>query len=97
MIVNLRILVAACVLAAPACAFADATISYRSEGGCAGDFDSVQLKDYYLRADAEQGGGIDHGVGLRAHVQCLTDGHEFSQSVRRRAGSRNAVLAGFPS
>jgi len=57
MIVNLRILVAAYVLAAPACAFADATISYRSEGGCAGDFDSVQLKDYYLRADAEQGGG----------------------------------------
>jgi len=38
-----------------ASAIADTRISYRSEGGCAGDFDRVELKDHRFRADSHQG------------------------------------------
>ena len=38
-------------------AIADTTIRYRVEGTCSGDFDEVQLKEHWLRADSHQGGG----------------------------------------
>jgi len=49
----------ACALAASLLstqAIADATITYRVDGTCTGDFDEVQLKDHWLRADSHQGG-----------------------------------------
>jgi len=42
--------------ALPALAFADDTLAYRSEGGCNGDFDRIELKSYFLRFDAGSGG-----------------------------------------
>jgi hypothetical protein len=44
------------VLAFPMLAFADDTITYRSEGGCNGDFDRVEMKSYFLRVDSGDGG-----------------------------------------
>ena len=37
-------------------ALADTTLSYRSDGGCAGDFDRLELKAQWLRVDAGAGG-----------------------------------------
>ena len=42
-------------LALPTIACADDTITYRSEGGCAGDFERIEMKSYFLRIDS--GGG----------------------------------------
>jgi hypothetical protein len=50
---------ASCALAAALAstlALADTTIRYRVEGTCNGDFDTVQLKDHWLRADSRQEG-----------------------------------------
>ena len=47
----------ACVLAAlPAIALADDTITYRSEGGCNGDFERIEMKSSFLRVDSGNGG-----------------------------------------
>jgi len=43
-----------------ACALADTTIGYRIDGVCAGDFDALQLKDHWLRADSHQ--GVDNSM-----------------------------------
>jgi hypothetical protein len=40
----------------PTIAFADDTITYRSEGGCVGDFDRIEMKSYFLRVDSGNGG-----------------------------------------
>lgn len=37
-------------------AHADSTLDYRSEGGCAGDFDRVQVKAGWLRVDSDERG-----------------------------------------
>ncbi len=37
-------------------ALADNTLAYRSEGGCAGDFDTVELKGQWLRVDSHGSG-----------------------------------------
>lgn len=51
------VLIFACAIGAlPALARADNTIAYRSEGGCAGDFDRVEMKSYFLRVDSGSGG-----------------------------------------
>jgi hypothetical protein len=43
-----------------ASALADTTIGYRIDGECAGDFDALQLKDHWLRADSHQ--GVDNSM-----------------------------------
>jgi len=40
-------------------AFADTAVGYRIDGSCTGDFDQVQLKDHWLRADSHQGSDND--------------------------------------
>jgi hypothetical protein len=37
-------------------ALADSTLGYRSDGGCTGDFERVELKSQWLRVDSGQGG-----------------------------------------
>ena len=49
-------LIFALAAALPAIAFADDTITYRSEGGCNGDFDRVEMKSSFLRVDSGNGG-----------------------------------------
>jgi hypothetical protein len=44
----------------PGVALADHTLTYRSEGGCAGDFDRIELKGLFLRVDS---GGAGSGSG----------------------------------
>src|SRR3982750_1983588 len=56
-------------LAFPALAFADDTITYRSEGGCNGDFERVEMKSYYLRVDS--GGGAHAGSMIYDHSEKL--------------------------
>jgi hypothetical protein len=46
------LLLSAAALALSPNARADDMLSYRSEGACAGDFDRVELKSYWLRVDA---------------------------------------------
>jgi hypothetical protein len=53
----------------PAIALADDTITYRSEGGCAGDFERVELKSYFLRVDS--GGGGHAGSMIYDHSEKL--------------------------
>ena len=55
--IGTRILLALAVTLAWSLAIADTTIRYRVEGTCNGDFDEVQLKEHWLRADSHQGGG----------------------------------------
>jgi len=72
-----------CALAS-ASALADNTLSYRSEGGCTGDFDTVQLKGQWLRVDSRGGGSggsmiYDHAEKLayfiddRSHTYLQTE------------------------
>jgi len=53
----------------PAIAVADDTITYRSEGGCAGDFERVEMKSYFLRVDS--GGGGHAGSMIYDHSEKL--------------------------
>lgn len=55
--------------ALPAIALADDTITYRSEGGCAGDFDRVEMKTYFLRVDS--GNGAHAGSMIYDHSEKL--------------------------
>jgi hypothetical protein len=61
-------LVAMAALVVSGSALADHTLTYRSTGGCAGDFDRVELKGLFLRADSggASGGSMiyDHGEKL---------------------------------
>src|SRR3982751_44693 len=45
-------LLVSCLL--PCCGVADTTLTYRGEGGCAGDFERMQMKDAWLRMDTRQ-------------------------------------------
>lgn len=44
------------LVALPQVAFADDTITYRSEGGCTGDFERIEMASSYLRVDSGNGG-----------------------------------------
>jgi hypothetical protein len=75
--------IAAATLLLSAPALADTTLSYRSEGGCAGDFDRVQLKALFLRVDASEGGGsgsliYDHAEKLAWFIDDST--HTFMET-----------------
>ncbi|MET0230811.1 MAG: hypothetical protein ABW186_07775 [Rhodanobacteraceae bacterium] len=61
---NARMLVAMAGLAVAHIACADDTLTYRSTGGCAGDFERVELKGLYLRVD---GGGASGGSMIYDH------------------------------
>ena len=57
-------------LALPAIACADDTITYRSEGGdCAGDFERIEMKSYFVRIDS--GGGGHAGSMIYDHSEKL--------------------------
>ena len=63
-------------------ALADNTIAYRSSGGCAGDFERVELKSHWLRVDAGDAGNAssmiyDHAEKLAYFVDYQT--HTFMQ------------------
>jgi hypothetical protein len=49
-------------------AFADDTLTYRSTGGCAGDFERIELKGLFLRVD---GGGMSGGSMIYDHGEKL--------------------------
>jgi len=49
-------------------ACADDTLLYRSTGGCAGDFDRIELKGLFLRVD---GGGASGGTMIYDHAEKL--------------------------
>lgn len=59
-------LFALALVAGGACA--DDTLTYRSSGGCAGDFDRIELKGLYLRVD---GGGASGGSLIYDHGEKL--------------------------
>jgi hypothetical protein len=65
-------------------AFADSTLAYRSDGGCTGDFDRVELKSQWLRVDSGNGGGnsgsmiYDHAEKLAYFVDDRT--HSFLET-----------------
>ena len=103
---------AACALAASllsAQAIADATISYRVDGTCTGDFDEVQLKDHWLRADSHQGGDnsmvydgaeklayfIDHGAHNFMEVELDEDAIDLQKDVMTSLGKNMKHRAGF--
>src|ERR1700752_3245531 len=69
-------------LPASGAALADDTLQYKSEGGCAGDFERVQLKALFLRVDAggETGSTMiyDHGEKLAYFIDQRT--HSFMQA-----------------
>ncbi|HJT97269.1 MAG TPA: hypothetical protein VJ696_03060 [Rhodanobacteraceae bacterium] len=65
--IRLPVAIAAMVLAANA--FADTTLAYRSEGGCAGDFERLELKAQQLRVDSGRDGG--GGSMIYDHVEKL--------------------------
>jgi len=56
-------------LALPALACADDTITYRSVGGCNGDFERIEMKSYFLRVDS--GGGGHAGSMIYDHSEKL--------------------------
>jgi hypothetical protein len=56
-------------LALPAIASADDTITYKSEGGCSGDFERIEMKSYFLRVDS--GGGGHAGSMIYDHSEKL--------------------------
>jgi len=74
----------ACVLAAlPAIALADDTITYRSEGGCNGDFERIEMKSSFLRVDSGNGGHAgsmiyDHSEKLAYFID--HGSHSFMQT-----------------
>lgn len=74
--------VIAAALLASGGVLADNTLQYKSEGGCAGDFDRVQLKALFLRVDAggETGSSMiyDHGEKLAYFIDHRT--HSFMQT-----------------
>ena len=51
-------------------AFADSTLAYRSDGGCTGDFDRVELKSQWLRVDSGSGEG-NSGSMIYDHAEKL--------------------------
>ncbi len=57
------------VAALPLSALADDTITYRSEGGCAGDFERIEMKSSFLRVDS--GGGGHAGSMIYDHSEKL--------------------------
>lgn len=64
-------------------ALADTTLTYRSDGGCAGDFDRVEMKAYWLRVDAGAGHAessmiYDHSEKLAYFVDHRS--HTFMQT-----------------
>ncbi len=65
---NARLFVALAGVLVAGAACADDTLTYRSTGGCAGDFDRVELKGLFLRVDSggASGGSMiyDHGEKL---------------------------------
>ncbi|HEY6986227.1 MAG TPA: hypothetical protein VH375_09095 [Rhodanobacteraceae bacterium] len=68
MLAAIRASLTLCVLTS-APALADNTLRYRSEGGCTGDFDTVELRGQWLRVDSHgdgSGGGMiyDHAEKL---------------------------------
>lgn len=95
----LRIALLLCAVGAlPASNFAraDATIRYRVEGTCNGDFDEVQLKEHWMRADSSQGGAsgsmiydgaeklgyfIDHGSRTFMEVEMDEDAVDLQKDV----------------
>ena len=74
----------ACVLTAlPAIALADDTITYRSEGGCNGDFERIEMKSSFLRVDSGNGGHAgsmiyDHSEKLAYFID--HGSHSFMQT-----------------
>ena len=56
-------------LALPAIASADDTITYKSQGGCNGDFERIEMKSYFLRVDS--GGGGHAGSMIYDHSEKL--------------------------
>lgn len=63
------LLLFAMAAALPALALADDTITYRSEGGCNGDFERVEMKSSFLRVDS--GGGAHSGSMIYDHSEKL--------------------------
>ena len=64
-------------------ALADTTLTYRSDGGCAGDFDRVELKAQWLRVDAGASGQsssmiYDHAEKLAYFIDNRS--HSFMQT-----------------
>jgi hypothetical protein len=64
-------------------ALADNTIGYRSSGGCAGDFERVELKSHWLRVDAGDAGNAnsmiyDHAEKLAYFIDYQS--HTFMQT-----------------
>jgi hypothetical protein len=107
-----RVALFACALAASllsAQAIADATIRYRADGTCNGDFDEVQLKDHWLRADSHQGGDnsmvydgaeklayfIDHGAHTFMEVELDEDAIDLQKDVMTSLGKNMKHRAGF--
>lgn len=63
---GLPVAIAGFMLAGAACA--DDTLTYRSTGGCTGDFERIELKGLYLRVD---GGGASGGSMIYDHGEKL--------------------------
>jgi hypothetical protein len=59
----------AIAFALPAIASADETITYRTEGGCDGDFERIEMKSYFIRVDS--GGGAHAGSMIYDHSEKL--------------------------
>src|SRR5579862_8119873 len=78
---NIRNVVAIAGALVSGLALADTTLTYRSEGGCAGDFDRFELKSTSMRVD----GGGANGSMIYDHAEKLAyfidhRSHTFMQS-----------------
>ena len=65
---NARLFVATTAMLVAGAACADETLTYRSTGGCAGDFERVELQGLFLRVD---GGGASGGSMIYDHGEKL--------------------------
>ncbi|MGH8174149.1 MAG: hypothetical protein ACREPX_13490, partial [Rhodanobacteraceae bacterium] len=88
----------------------DSTIRYRVDGTCNGDFDEVQLKEHWLRADSSQDGYsnsmvydgveklayfIDHRSHTFMQVEMDEDAVDLQKDVMTSLGKNMKKRAGF--
>jgi hypothetical protein len=96
--------------ALPAIAFADDTITYRSEGGCSGDFERVEMKSYFLRVDSGNGGHagsmiydhseklayfIDHGSRSYMQTELDEDAIDLQGDIMKSLRTKMRKEGGF--
>ena len=103
-------LVFALAAALPAIARADDTITYRSEGGCNGDFERVEMKSYFLRVDSSNGGHagsmiydhseklayfIDHGSRTFMQTELDEDAIDLQGDIMKSLRTKMRNQGGF--